>query len=321
MYPHMQSWVAYLKNTSKDLLRGPTLTHCFGDWLSIDADTPREVIQTAHFAYATNITRQAAEALGRTEDAASYATLFSDIRTAFNNAFVQGDGTITGNTQTAYLMALKFGLLDTGKAAQAADRLVANIRAKKNHLSTGFIGTALIMSVLRDTGHLDLAYRLLENTTFPSWGYSVVNGATSIWERWNGWIKETGPGDVNMNSYSHYAYGAVVEWLFDTVAGIDHGVHGFRHFILRPQPGGHLDHAAAEFHSPYGRIRSAWRRQGKGFAWETTIPANTCATVYIPARKQGSVTLNGKKLKDQEHAELDGNGGILLKAGEYAFTW
>jgi alpha-L-rhamnosidase len=112
-----------------------------------------------------------------------------------------------------------------------------------------------------------------------------------------------------------------VEWLFDTVAGIDHGVHGFRHFILRPQPGGHLDHAAAEFHSPYGRIRSAWRRQGKGFAWETTIPANTCATVYIPARKQGSVTLNGKKLKDQEHAELDGNGGILLKAGEYAFTW
>lgn len=317
MYPHMKEWVAYLKKTSNKLLCEST--QCFGDWLSINANTPKEVIRTAHFAYATDITRKAAEVLGKKADAVRYAKLLKDIKAVFNKAFVRRDGKIKGDTQTVYLMALKFGLLSEKRAAQAAKHLVADIRRKKNHISTGFVGTALIMSVLRDTGNLDVAYRLLENTTFPSWGYSVVNGATTIWERWNGWTKENGPGDVNMNSYSHYAYGAVVEWMFDTIAGIDHGTCGFQNFRLRPQPGGSLKHAAASYHSPYGTIRSAWRLSGKRMRYEITVPANTRATVVLPVKKLGAVKLGGKGLASK--VALHSDGSFELPAGSYVLTW
>jgi len=318
MYPAMKRWVAYLKRTSNRLLCEKT--QCFGDWLSIGADTPKDVIRTAHFAYATDITRKAAEALGKKGDAARYTKLFADIRKAFNKAYVKRNGKIKGETQTAYLMALKFGLLSPKRAEQAAKHLVADIRRKKNHLSTGFIGTAMIMSVLRDTGHVNVAYRLLENTTFPSWGYSVVNGATSIWERWNGWTKEEGPGDVNMNSYSHYAYGAVVEWMFDTIAGIDHGTCGFREFRLRPQPGGSLKHACATYHGPYGLVRSAWRRRGKRMRYGVTVPANTRATVSLPVKDLAAVKFDGKPLA-KRGIELAADGSFVLPAGEYVMTW
>ncbi len=318
MYPAMMRWVAYLKETSNDLLC--ETTQSFGDWLAIGADTPKDVIRTAHFAYATDIVRKAAEALGKQADAKRYATLFRDIRRVFNKAFVKKDGRIKGETQTTYLMALKFGLLSPKRAEQAAEHLLADIHAKQMHSSTGFVGTGLIMSVLRDTGHLDVAYRLLENTTFPSWGYSVVNGATTIWERWNGWTTEGGPGDVNMNSYSHYAYGAVVEWMFDTVAGIDHGDVGFQHFTLQPQPGGSLTHASATYESAYGLIRSAWRKREGHVSYEVTIPANTRATVTLPIEDLTKVTLDGASLLSQGFAAQDG-ASFVLPAGEYVMAW
>jgi alpha-L-rhamnosidase len=311
MYPHMKEWVAYLKKTAeKNLLCEKT--QCFGDWLSIGADTPTDVIRTAHFAYATDLTRKAAEALGEKTDAKRYTKLFADVRKAFNKAYVKSDGKIKGDTQTAYLMALKFGLLSPKRAEQATKHLVGDIRRKKNHLSTGFVGTALIMSVLRDTGNLDVAYKLLENTTFPS-------GATTIWERWNGWTKTGGPGDVNMNSYSHYAYGAVVEWMFDTIAGIDHGTCGFQQFKLAPKPGGSLTHATATHKSPYGMIRSAWRRRGKGMRYEVTIPPNSAATVELPVKKLGAVKLGGKPLANK--VEIRKDGSFDLPAGSYVMTW
>ena len=321
MYPRMKAWVGYLQKTSRNRLRGPDPGLCFGDWLSIDADTPREVIQTAHFAYAADLTRKAAEVLGERQDAVRYARLVADVRKAFNKAFVRRDGRILGDTQTAYLMALKFGLLSKTMAARAVKHLVADIRKKGTHCSTGFIGTALVMSVLRDTGRLDLAYQLLENTTFPSWGYSVVNGATTIWERWNSWTNEDGPGDVNMNSYSHYAYGAVVAWLFDTVAGIDHGSPGFQHFVLRPRPGGSLARAAAGYRSPYGFIQSAWRKHGARFVYNVAIPANTWATVLLPVKNLEGVDLDGRRLLDRDDLSLAGAGGFVLPAGQYTITF
>lgn len=321
MYTPMKAWITYLENTSRGLLRGPEFTHCFGDWLSIEANTPLNVVQTAHFAWAVDITRKAAEVLGKESEARHYRRLFTRIRTAFNKAFVKADGTISGETQTAYLMALKFNLLDETTAKQATKHLLADIRQKKFHSSTGFIGTGLILDVLRDTGHLDCAYRLLENTTFPSWGYSVVNGATTIWERWNGWTKEGGPGDVNMNSYSHYAYGAVVEWMFNTVAGISHQGHGFQHFTLRPQPGGSLTHATGSYHSPYGLISSAWRKLGKVTLYEITIPANTKATVLLPVKNLTGVKLNGRSVLDQKSLSLSGQTGFILPAGIYSIVF
>ncbi len=318
MYPAMEKWIAYLGHTSENFLR--TASHCFGDWLSIKANTPKPVVRTAHYAHAADLTRRAAEALGKTDDAKRYAELFDNIKAAFNQAYVAPNGRIEGDTQTGYLMALAFGLLDEKTARKAAKHLVADIKARDDHLSTGFVGTALILSVLRDTGHLDVAYRLLENTTFPGWGYSVVNGATTIWERWNGWTNEGGPGDVNMNSYSHYAYGAVVEWMFSTIAGIDHGGCGFQHFRLRPQPGGSLTQATATYHGPYGLIRSAWRRDRKNMRYEITIPANTRATVLLPVRGLQDVRLDNKPLG--EHAvRIQPDRSFVLPAGQYTFTW
>ena len=314
MYPAMKRWVEYLKKTSDNLLC--KTTQCFGDWLAINADTPRDVIRTAHFAYATDLTRKAAEALGKKADSKRYGALFSDIKRVFNKHFVKKNGKIEGDTQTAYLMALKFDLLDEKEKSLASKHLIADIRKKKYHSSTGFVGTALIMSVLRDAGQLDVAYRLLENTTFPSWGYSVVNGATSIWERWNGWTKENGPGDVNMNSYSHYAYGAVVEWMFDTIAGIDHSGVGFQELTLKPQPGGSLKYASASYDSPYGSIKSAWQKRGKGLFWEVVVPPNTKARVIPPTAQIDKIKLNGLKLSMCEGLDMI-EGGFFLPAGRY----
>lgn len=321
MFPHMQAWVNYLEKTSRKLLRGPEITHCFGDWLSINADTPTGVIQTAYFAHAVDITARAAKVLGKTAQAKRLQKRFQEIRQAFNLAFVKKDGTVEGNTQTAYLVALKFGLLDANMVPKSAAKLVSDIRAKKTHLSTGFVGTSLLMSVLRDTGHCDVAYKLLEKTTFPSWGYSVVNGATTIWERWNGWIKNQGPGDVSMNSYSHYAYGAVVEWLFDSVAGIRHGYIGFQDFVLCPQPGGTLKHADATFHSPYGCIRSGWRKQGRKIYWNIVIPPNTRAHIHLPIKPSATALLNGQALPPSQAKGTKDEPRLILPAGSYEFIW
>jgi len=318
MYPAMKRWVAYLKNTSNNLLCDSV--GCCGDWLAVNAKTPDTVIRTAHFAYATDITRKAAEVLNQKADVKKYASLFNAIKEVFNKHFVKSNGKIEGDTQTGYLMALKFGLLTPIKSKLAAKHLVADIRKKKMHSSTGFVGTALIMSVLRDSGNLDIAYKLLENTSYPSWGYSVVNGATTIWERWNSWTKEGGPGDVSMNSYSHYAYGAVVEWMFDTIAGIDHQGCGFQKFTLKPQPGGSLKHASASFHSPYGLIRSAWKKSAKQTHYEISIPANTQANVILPTKSIEKVKLNGRPLK-KSGVEVDLDGSFCLGAGEYKIIW
>ena len=318
MYPAMQKWLSYLGQYSKNGIREKP--HCFGDWLAINADTPKAVVRTAHYAHAADLISRAAVVLGKKADAKRYAALFNKIKKAFNKAFVAPNGEIEGHTQTAYLMALSFDLLDEKTAKKAAKHLVADIKTKDYHLSTGFIGTALIMSVLRDTGYLDIAYRLLENTTFPSWGYSVVNGATTIWERWDGWTKEDGPGDVGMNSYSHYAYGAVVEWMFDTIAGIDHGSCGFQYFRLQPQPGGSLKHATATHHSPYGWIRSAWRRTPKSMRYECSIPANTRATISLPVADIAKVRLDGKSLQ-QHGIPLKPDKTFILPAGDYTLTW
>ncbi|MCH2175965.1 MAG: glycoside hydrolase family 78 protein [Lentisphaeria bacterium] len=302
-YPNMMQWIDFLASTSKGYLRGPDHTFCFGDWLSINADTPKDVIQTAHYAYNVDIVRKIAEVLGKKADATKLKRRFTNIKNAFQKAYVQRNGKIKGDTQTGYLMALKFNLLNQNQQQQAIKHLVKNIEDLDTHLSTGFIGTALIMSVLREAGHVETAYKLLENKTFPSWGYSVVNGATSIWERWNGWTIEGGPGDVHMNSYSHYAYGAVVEWMFDTIAGIDHGTCGFQNFKLQPIPGGKLTFAKASYHSPYGLIKSSWKKKKDKIIYKFWVPTNTQAKLKIQGNQ--TVKLNGEEITLTENYKLE----------------
>ena len=237
-YASMAAWIEYLDSANPDHLWKNRRVNDFGDWLSIDADTDKEVLATAYFAYDTALMSRIAKLLGKTEDAAHYDALFAKIKAAFNAAYVTEDGRVKSDTQTAYVLALRFDLLPDDKRAAAAKHLVADIEAKNGHLSTGFVGVGYLCPVLTDAGYADVAYRLLLNDTFPSWGYSIKHGATTIWERWNGWTAEGGFGDVGMNSFNHYSLGSVGEWLQRYVAGIDldPDAPGFERVLLHPRP-------------------------------------------------------------------------------------
>jgi len=279
-YPAMKKWVAYLESTADKLIRSKT--HCFGDWLSINAHTPNEVIQTAFFAHSAKLTANTAKVLKKYAAAKKYDKLSDDIKKAFCKKYVKKNGKITGETQTAYVLALHFDLIPEDIKPKAVKHLVADIQKKKVHISTGFVGTPYLMHVLTKYGYADIAYKLLLNKTYPSWLYSVVNGATSIWERWNGWKKGEGCGDANMNSFSHYAYGSVGEWMFNTVAGIDWKTSSFKEIVIAPKPGKGINQASADYNSIYGKIASSWTL-GKGvFKLKVTIPPNTTAEVVLP---------------------------------------
>ena len=219
-YPAMKRFVDFCAKRSTPELLPPAQYHAFGDWLSIGADTPREIIYTAYFAQSTRLLARAAEVLGQAEDAAKYRAQYDQIKQSFNKAYVAEDGRIRGDTQTCYVLALAFDLLDEAKAAQAAAHLVADIEKHDWHLSTGFIGTKDLMLVLAKIGRNDVAYRLIHNDTFPSWGFSIKQGATSIWERWDGWTPEKGFQDAGMNSFAHYSFGAVYQWMVENIGGI-----------------------------------------------------------------------------------------------------
>lgn len=274
-------WIEYLHRHSTNGLRPPTR---YGDWLAVGADTPLDVLATAYFAYSTRLMAQIAAVLGNTNDAARYEALFQGIKSAFNWYYVTGDGRIKGNTQTCYLMALAFDLLPPEKRPQAIRHLTLDIADRGDHLSTGFVGAGLLLPVLTEAGRLDLAYRLLLQDTFPSWLFSVRHGATTIWERWDGWTPDKGFQTPWMNSFNHYALGSVGAWLYETVAGLglDPAQPGFKHILIRPRPGGGLSWARAEFESLYGRIVSAWHLAGVEFRLQLVIPPNTTATVWLP---------------------------------------
>ncbi|MGB2967943.1 MAG: glycoside hydrolase family 78 protein, partial [Phycisphaerae bacterium] len=286
-YGGMVRWVEYLKANSRGLLRP---AEGYGDWLSIQADTPKDVLATAYFALSTRLTAKAAAVLGRENDREKYEALFEDIQAAFNKAYVAGDGRIKGDTQTGYVLALQFDLLPDDLRRRAARHLVEDIKKRDTHLSTGIVGLKDLMTVLAKIGEDDVAYQLLLNDTFPSWGYEIKHGATTIWERWNGWTEEKGLHDPGMNSFCHYAFGAVGEWLFSTVAGIEAAAPGFKRIVVRPRPGGGLEWTRAQYESVHGLVASAWKVEGKGLAISVTIPANTTAEVHVPAGRAEDVT-------------------------------
>jgi hypothetical protein len=212
--PEMIRWVEYLRLHSHDLIREKDRGNDYGDWLSIGADTPKDLIGTAFFAYSTHLVAMSCAALGRTEEAVQYENLFQDIKAAFIKRYVAADGRIRGETQSAYALALKFDLLPEDLRPKAAQHLEDDIIAKGGHLSTGFLGVGCLLPVLTRAGKADTAYRLLLQDTFPSWLFSVKHGATTIWERWDGWTPDRGFQDPGMNSFNHYSLGSCGEYLF-----------------------------------------------------------------------------------------------------------
>ena len=279
----MERYLAYLVRHNPDLLWRSRRHNDYGDWLAVAADTPREVLATAYLAYDAELMARIAGVLGRTDREAHYQELHRDVVAAFNRAYVGEDGFIEGDTQTVYLLALHMDLVADEVRERVAERLVADIEARDWHLTTGFVGVALLCPVLTEYGYAEVAHRLLLNETFPSWGYSIRHGATTIWERWDGWTEEGGFQTPLMNSFNHYSLGSVAQWLYEYVAGIrlDPERPGYEHVLIAPEPGP-LEWARATYHSVRGPITSAWRRDGDTFHLDVEIPANVTATVVLP---------------------------------------
>jgi alpha-L-rhamnosidase len=288
-YASMARFIDFCKNRSTPDLLPPAQFQCFGDWLNIKDETPTKVICTAYFGYCTELMAQIAEALGKTDDAAKYHDLFARIKAAFTHAYVHADGTIEGNTQTDYVLALAFDLLDGDQRQRAADHLIDNIKKRDWHLSTGFIGTKNLMMTLAKIGRDDVAYRLIHNDTFPSWGFSIKHGATSIWERWDGWTPEKGFQDPGMNSFAHYSFGAVYQWMVENIGGIRTDGPAYNHIVIAPQPDDQLTSADTAYVSIHGPIESHWSKKSGRFELKVSIPANTSATVILPADDVQSV--------------------------------
>lgn len=334
-YASMQRFIEFLAQTSQNGLRcyvDYTGWRGHGDWLALDGSdgregaTSKELIGTAFFAYSARLTAKIAHILGKDEDMTRYEGLSEEAREAFVKRYVHADGTIEGGTQTSYVLALEFELLPPELRPLAAAELVRSIRGRDNHLSTGFVGTPYLNWVLSETGHLDTAYALLKQTTWPSWLYSVTQGATTIWERWDGWTHDKGFQDPKMNSFNHYAYGAIGAWIYAVIGGIDLDPDqpGYKHIIMRPRPGGGLTYATAELDSPYGTIRSAWTQESGRFDWKVTVPANSVATVYILANDAPDVTESGQALDRANgvtflHMEA-GFAVLRLTSGTYSFS-
>lgn len=292
--PAMIKWVEYLKLHSNGFIRDRDRGNDYGDWLSIGANTPKEMIGTAFFAYSTHLVARSCQAVGRAEEAAKYEQLFQDIKAAFNRRYVGADGRIQGNTQCAYAMALKFELLPEDLRPKAAQYLEEDIQAKGEHLSTGFVGVSYLLPVLTQAGKADTAYRLLLQDTFPSWLFSVKQGATTIWERWDGWTPEKGFQDPGMNSFNHYSLGSCGEYLFSGVGGIRPASPGFKNILIDPVIRSGLTWANTRYDSMRGPIATSWKLEGKRLAFKVVVPANTTATVCVPARDMAGITESGQ---------------------------
>jgi alpha-L-rhamnosidase len=328
----MVAWLDYLERTNPSYIRNNELANNYGDWLCIPSDTTfrthspmKTLLATAYWADDAAKMARMARALGKEQEVQRFAAMFEKVRQAFQKEWLLENGRLAVETQTAYLLALAFDLLPVNAREQAAEHLVENIKDLDWHLSTGFIGISHLNPILTATGHADIAWRLLLNEDYPSWLYPVRHGATTIWERWNGWTEEDGFFNPQMNSFNHYSLGSVGEWLYRCVAGIelDPEVNGFKHFQIKPYPGGGLDYVGATYESVYGTIKSRWQRQSDSLVLDVTIPANTTACVYVPS-DPGSVVLEGDiaadKVPEIESMGREGEFALYrVPAGQYRF--
>ncbi|MDB4922095.1 alpha-L-rhamnosidase [Mucilaginibacter sp.] len=332
-YSSMKAWVKYMQDKSKNDLWN-TGNH-FGDWLfySVNDDTDgssaitnKYLIAQCFYAYSTQLMINTAKVLGKKDDEAYYTDLLAKIKKAYIGEYVTPNGLISSDTQTAYVLALEFDMLPENLRQQAAQRLVNNISRYGNHLTTGFLGTPYLCHVLSRFGHADVAYRLLLQETYPSWLYPVKMGATTIWERWDG-IRTDGSFEApSMNSYNHYAYGAIGDWMYRVIAGIDtkEDAPGYKQIIIKPTIGGNLDNVAADYETNYGKVSSHWKLDISNLLLDVEIPANTTATIYIPGNSNSTILESGKAVATVPGIKVgeaaDGYVALNVGSGVYHFS-
>jgi alpha-L-rhamnosidase len=313
-------------------------TH-FGDWLSPEGKTEYTLIATAYWAYDTTLMKQMAHATGRTQDEEKYARQFEKIRAAFQKQFVWEDGFVADaenktqpagqdsavkseDTQTGYVLALHMNLLPEALRAASAQKLADKIEANHGLLGTGFLGTPYLLEELTKAGHADVAYKLLLNTAYPSWGYMVEHGATTMWERWNG---NQMMNDSSMNSFNHYAYGAVADWIYRYAGGVDATPldAGFHTVILHPTFDARMGRLSLDYASAYGPIHSDWTVKGTTAEWHVTIPANTTGWLELDKEAAKKYSLNGVPLTQSAVAKTNTRNwrnGFELASGSYTFV-
>lgn len=310
----MQRWMEFIQQRNPDFLRTKGVGPNFADWLAPDENTNKDLLATAYWALIANMMSEMAHAIGREADARHYDDIVQRIRAAFQKVYIKDDGEVGTGTQTSYVVALYTKMAPTELEPLLVDRLVKDIEARQWHLSTGFLGTPFLLFTLADHGRADVAYRLLLNDTYPSWGYMLSKGATTWWERWNG-----DTGDPSMNSYNHYAFGSVIAWVYRYAAGIDTttAAPGFKEIVVHPLLDASMTSVRAEYDSIYGKIVSDWKGTPTGpFSLKVTIPANTSAKVFLPAIIGARLTQDGRPVDVQpEH----GSYVVRVGSGSYQF--
>ena len=320
-FPSLDRYMAWL---AKKTVNGISTVGGFGDWLNAGGGAPKEVMDTAYHAHLARLMAEMAQAIGRHEDAARYAQRHAEVKAAFIREFLQPDGSLKGCSQTGYALAFTMDLLPEDRQAQAATHFVAEIARFNHHLATGFIGTPRLLPGLAMAGRDDVACRLLLTDTYPSWLFPVKNGATTMWERWNGWTPEKGFGDVGMNSFNHYAFGAVGEYLYAGLGGIQATSPGYRTLSIRPVLAEGLDWVAVGYDSCQGPIRSAWRRDQGKLRFDITIPANTTAVIALPVQDPARLRESGTPTNEAPGLQTlpgqDGRTRFAAGSGTYVFT-
>jgi len=335
-YESARRWVDFVHGKNPDLLWTRDMGNNFNDWLNGDTlikegwptrggAIPPRVLASAFFAHSTEIVAKMAAVLGREDDAAKYGRMFEGIKAVFNEAYVGPDGRIEGDTQAGYALALRFNLLPDKLRPKAARHMVDQFRRYDGHMSTGIQTSHRLMLELTRNGYGDEAYRLLALRTCPSWGFMADQGATTIWERWDGYVPGRGFQKPMMNSFNHWALGAVGEWIWRCVVGInpDESQPAYKHFVIRPEPGGDLTWARGEYRSIRGTIASDWRLENGRFLLDVTVPTNTTATVYLPAKEVKAVTVDGRPAGQSRLVRPlgmeRGKAAFAVESGRYRF--
>jgi len=331
-------WIDYIWRLNPGLIWAKGRCNDYNDWLNGDwirqqdwppkgGSVPNDVFATSFFAHSAELVGRMAEVIGRKDEALRYLGLAQKIRAAFNEKFVKPDGRVQGDTQAGYALALAFDLLPVDLRPKAAQRLVDGIAKYHGHLSTGIQTTHRAMLELTRYGCNDTAWQLLTNRTFPSWGYMLDNGATTIWERWDGYVKGRGFQDPGMNSFNHWAFGAVGEWIWRNLAGInpDDAGPGYKHFVIRPRVCAGLTWARASYDSIHGTISSQWRLEHGAFKLDLRVPPNTTATVFVPTAKPDAVTEARKPAANAPGVERrsstePGVAQFEVQSGRYSFS-
>ncbi len=329
----MKAWVGYMERNSTGYLWNKGFH--FGDWLyyqlSNDPDgrsavTDKYLIAQCFFAHSTELVIKTAKVLGKQDDVEKYTALLKNVKDAFIKEYVTANGRPVSSTQTAYVLALNFDMLPENLRTYAAEKLVENIKNYGNHLTTGFLGTPYLCHVLSRFGYDDVAYTLLLQETYPSWLYPVKMGATTIWERWDG-IKPDGTFQTaGMNSFNHYAYGAIGDWMYRVATGIDtdEAAPGYKAIVIKPHLDNRLTLASSEYKTGYGVVKSAWKTTDQNIVFDVEVPANTKATVYVPSASANSITESGKPLASVKDISVKGEEPGYVKvevgSGKYSFV-